>query len=79
VKAEENVLPLPGQVRCPVFLAWAKDDFVLPLRRNALFFGKFRDQCPEIFKGGHAAFLEDPDAFEQSLRRFLSEKCVNRR
>jgi 4,5:9,10-diseco-3-hydroxy-5,9,17-trioxoandrosta-1(10),2-diene-4-oate hydrolase len=78
-KTEENVLPLLPQVRCPVLVAWAKDDFVLPLQRNEPFFKKFPNHCLEVFEGGHAAFLEDPDRFEKSLRRFLREKCTIRR
>jgi pimeloyl-ACP methyl ester carboxylesterase len=29
----------------------------------------------EVFDGGHAAFLEDPDRFEPALRRFLLQGC----
>jgi len=73
-KTEENLIPLLPRLRCPVFLAWAKDDIVLPLKRNAPFFEKFPSRRAEIFEGGHAAFLEDPDHFEQAVRRFLSEE-----
>jgi pimeloyl-ACP methyl ester carboxylesterase len=31
----------------------------------------FKKHQLQVFDGGHAAFLEDPDRFEKSLRRFL--------
>jgi pimeloyl-ACP methyl ester carboxylesterase len=54
-------------------MAWAKDDFVLALKNNEPSFQQFPDHHLELFEGGHAAFLEDPDRFEQSLRRFLAK------
>jgi hypothetical protein len=48
------------------------------LERNEPFFKKFPNHCLEVFEGGQAAFLEDPDRFEKSLRRFLREKCTIR-
>jgi hypothetical protein len=33
------------------------------------------NHCLEVFDGGHAAFLEDPDRFEPALRRFLFQGC----
>jgi len=57
-------------VRCPVLLAWAKDDFVVPLKRSAPSFQVFPNHRLEVFEGGHAAFLEDPGRFEQGLRAF---------
>jgi pimeloyl-ACP methyl ester carboxylesterase len=74
-KREENLLPILSQVQCPVLLAWAKDDFVLPLSRNRSSFQKFPNHRLEVFDGGHAAFLEDPDRFEPALRRFLAQGC----
>jgi pimeloyl-ACP methyl ester carboxylesterase len=74
-KPEENLLPILPQVRCPVFLAWAKDDMVLPLDRNQPSFSKFPTHCLQVFSAGHAAFLEDPDRFEPALRGFLEQGC----
>jgi pimeloyl-ACP methyl ester carboxylesterase len=74
-KPEELLLPILSQVQCPVLLAWAKDDFVLPLSRNQPSFQKFTNHCLEVFEGGHAAFLEDPDRFASVLRRFLCQGC----
>jgi len=74
-KPEENLLPILPQVRCPVFLAWAKDDFLLPLDRTQASFSKFPNHCLKVFSAGHAAFLEDPDGFEPALRGFLDRGC----
>lgn len=75
-KPEENLSSMLPQIRCPVFLAWAKDDFVIPLKRSAPSFERFPNHCLEVFEGGHAAFLEDPDRFEKALRRFLANGCA---
>jgi pimeloyl-ACP methyl ester carboxylesterase len=71
-RPEENLAALLPQIRCPVLLAWAKDDFVVPLKRSARSFQAFPDHRLEVFEGGHAAFLADPDGFKQALRGFLN-------
>jgi pimeloyl-ACP methyl ester carboxylesterase len=70
-KPEENLGPILHEVRCPVMLAWAKDDFVLPLKGAEPALQQFPRHELEVFDGGHAPFLEDPDHFEQALRSFL--------
>lgn len=77
-KPEENLLPVLARIQCPVLLAWAKDDFVVPLNYSQPFFGLFKNHRLEVFEGGHAAFLEDPDRFEISLRAFLEEIPASR-
>lgn len=69
--SEENLLPIVPHIQCPVLLAWAKQDFVLPLTHAEPYFRAFRNHQLEMFEGGHAAFLEDPDRFELALRSFL--------
>jgi len=71
-KPEENLLPILHEIRCPVLLAWAKNDTVIPLKRSEPSFEQFPNHHLELFEGGHAAFLEDPDRFEQSLRKFFN-------
>jgi len=70
-RPEENLLPVLPDIRCPVLIAWAKDDFVLPLKSNQAAFQRFPKHEVETFEGGHAAFLEDPDRFESAVRLFL--------
>jgi pimeloyl-ACP methyl ester carboxylesterase len=71
-RPEENLFPVLPSIRCPVLMAWAKDDFVLPLQSNAAAFDRFPNHQVETFSGGHAAFLEDPEPFASALRSFLS-------
>ena len=70
-KPEENLAPILHEVRCPVMLAWARDDFVLPLKGTEPAFQQFPRHQLQVFDGGHAPFLEDADHFEQALRSFL--------
>jgi len=72
-RPEENLNPILHEIRCPVLIAWAKDDFVLPRKQSESAFQLFPNHKVEVFDGGHAPFLEDPDRFEQSLRAFLKE------
>jgi pimeloyl-ACP methyl ester carboxylesterase len=76
-RPEENLLSMLPNIHCPVFLAWAKQDFVVPLEYSKPSFGLFRNYQLEIFEGGHAAFLEDPDRFESSVRKFLADAVAN--
>ena len=70
-RPEENLGPILHEVRCPVMLAWARDDFVLPLKGTEPAFQQFPHHQLEVFDGGHAPFLEDPHHFDQALRSFL--------
>ncbi len=71
-RPDENLLPLLPRIQCPVLLAWAREDVVLSLKDAQPSFSSFRKHQLQVFDGGHAAFLEDPDRFEKSLRRFLA-------
>jgi 4,5:9,10-diseco-3-hydroxy-5,9,17-trioxoandrosta-1(10),2-diene-4-oate hydrolase len=70
-RPEENLLRLLPKIQCPVLLAWAKQDLVIPLKSSERYFELIKDHQLEVFEGGHAAFLEDPDHFERSVRAFL--------
>ena len=70
--SEEDLTSVLDKVLCPVMLAWARNDFVIPLTGTQAAFKHFPNHRLEVFDGGHAAFLEDPDHFERSVRGFLS-------
>ena len=72
-RTEENLAPILHEIRCPVLLAWAKDDFIVPLKETEPTFSNFPNHRLEVFDAGHAAFLEDPEHFERCLRQFLRE------
>lgn len=61
-------------VACPVFLAWAKSDRIIAWSRSKATAKKFRDRRVQLFRGGHAAFLEDPERFARAFRRFVRDK-----
>jgi pimeloyl-ACP methyl ester carboxylesterase len=70
-RPEESLWDVLPAIRCPVLLAWAKDDTTIPLDVHRPIFERFPNHHLEVFAGGHAAFLEDPDQFEQKLRQFI--------
>jgi 4,5:9,10-diseco-3-hydroxy-5,9,17-trioxoandrosta-1(10),2-diene-4-oate hydrolase len=69
---QESLWTRLPEIHCPVLFAWAKDDFVIPLDASRPAFARFRDRRLEVFNGGHAAFLEDPDRFLSVLKPFLA-------
>lgn len=68
---EESLWEITPTIRAPVLFAWAKDDHVLPLEPFRPALARFPNHRLDVFQGGHAAFLEDPDRFEVSVRQFL--------
>jgi 4,5:9,10-diseco-3-hydroxy-5,9,17-trioxoandrosta-1(10),2-diene-4-oate hydrolase len=66
---------VPG-VRCPVLVAWAARDRVIPLSRCLPAVRTFPHARLVRFPAGHAAHLETPDAFEAALDAFLAELPV---
>jgi 4,5:9,10-diseco-3-hydroxy-5,9,17-trioxoandrosta-1(10),2-diene-4-oate hydrolase len=72
-RPEESLWSALPKIRCPVLLAWAKDDFVVPLAANRASFSRIPNHTLEVFTAGHAAFLEDPDHFAAVLHRFLRQ------
>jgi pimeloyl-ACP methyl ester carboxylesterase len=57
---------------CPVLVAWARRDRVLPLRLNRPAIRRIPNARLEVYPGGHAPFLEAPEEFFASLRPFLA-------
>ena len=76
-RPEESLWAVLPQIHCPVLLAWAKDDQIVSLASNRPAFERFPNHHLEVFAGGHAAFLEDPDRFEEKLRQFLETLPAN--
>ncbi len=60
-----------SKLTCPVFVAWAKRDMVIPLRLHRAAIRRIPNATLEVFPGGHAPFLESPELFLPSLERFL--------
>lgn len=71
-KPDADLRDRVANIACPVLFAWAKGDRVIPWSRCRPAASRFRDARVELFEGGHAAFLEDPDRFEAVLRDFAA-------
>ncbi len=67
-----DIRGLAPRVTCPVLFTWATGDRINQLRRCRPAIERFPNGRLETFRGGHAAFLEDLDAFSASLERFLA-------
>jgi 4,5:9,10-diseco-3-hydroxy-5,9,17-trioxoandrosta-1(10),2-diene-4-oate hydrolase len=70
---EADLRQLAPEIRCPVLFAWAKRDNIIALKRCLPAIKSFPNEQLETFDAGHAAHLETPDAFEQTLDRFLKD------
>ena len=69
---DADIRALGARVTCPVLFAWARGDRINQLGRARAAIKQFPNARLEAFSGGHAAFLEAPDEFAQSLERFLA-------
>jgi 4,5:9,10-diseco-3-hydroxy-5,9,17-trioxoandrosta-1(10),2-diene-4-oate hydrolase len=69
---EADLRELAPQVACPTLLAWARGDRINQLARCRAGLERFPNAQLETFRGGHAAFLEDLDAFAAALEKFLA-------
>ena len=71
-RAEADLRKEVAALACPVFVAWAERDVVIPLRLHRPAIARIPNATLEVFPGGHAPFLECPDRFFPSLERFLA-------
>lgn len=71
---EADITALVARVKCPVFIAWAKSDRAIPWSLNRKIVQKFADVRVKLFRGGHAAFLEDAQRFARAFRQFARDK-----
>ncbi len=67
-----DLRPLAPRIDCPVLFAWAARDRVIPLGRCLPAVQAFPNARLVRFPAGHAAHLETPDAFEETLDAFLA-------
>ena len=66
-----DIRALPARVTLPVWLAWARGDAFVAWSRSKAAALRFPDHQLTLFPGGHAPFLEAPDAFAEGLAAFL--------
>jgi 4,5:9,10-diseco-3-hydroxy-5,9,17-trioxoandrosta-1(10),2-diene-4-oate hydrolase len=56
----------------PVWVAWARSDRVIPLRLVQPCIKQMKRATLTLFEGGHAAFLEQPEAFVREFEAFVA-------
>lgn len=69
---EADIRALCPKLQCPVLVSWAKHDRVIPYSVCRKAIRTIPNAKIEMFNAGHAAFLEDPIAFEIVFRSFLA-------
>ncbi len=62
-----------AHITCPTLFAWAKGDRIIPWSRSRAAALRFPHARVQLLRGGHSAFLEDPDRFERAFRAFAKE------
>ncbi len=73
-RPQADLRALMPTLKCPVLFAWAKDDKANAWSRCKAAAFSVPDHTIALFPGGHAAFLEVPDAFDTALLAFVAAK-----
>ena len=72
-RADADIRALTPKLKCPVLFAWASQDKLIAWSRSKrAALAVPRDQVVQ-FDGGHAAFLEQPEAFDAAFVQFTSK------
>lgn len=66
-----DVRPDAATLRCPVLFTWCRQDRIVQFGMSKRAVSSIPDHRVEWFRGGHAAFLEDPERFAAAFTRFL--------
>jgi pimeloyl-ACP methyl ester carboxylesterase len=74
IRPQSDIRRLMPQLRCPVLFAWAKDDRAVAWSRSRKAALSTPDHTVALLPGGHAAFLEAPEAFDAALLAFVDAK-----
>lgn len=67
-----DIRDLAAQLTVPIWVAWARRDHVIPLRRCRPAIARLPHASLDVFEGGHSAFLEQPDEFAAKFAQFVS-------
>jgi len=65
-----DISQIAMELEVPVWVAWARQDRVIPLSRCMATIRSLKRGTLTRFEGGHSAFLEDPEAFCEGFRAF---------
>jgi len=69
-RPEADIREIAWGLQVPVWFAWARGDRVIPLAFCRPAIDRMRRATVTSFAGGHAAFLEQPDAFAEAFAAF---------
>lgn len=69
-RPDADVRAMARELEARVWFAWAKQDRVIPLNICRPAVEAMRHASVTTFRAGHAAFLEQPDAFSEGFRAF---------
>lgn len=75
-RAGADTRALVAKVECPILFAWAKSDRILAWSQSKRAASAAKRGTVALMRGGHAAFLEDPDVFAATLRAFVRDKIA---
>ena len=67
-RPDADLRPLGPTIQTPTLFAWAKGDKIIPWSKSKDGALGFPRHAVHLFRGGHAAFLEDADAFAAVFR-----------
>jgi 4,5:9,10-diseco-3-hydroxy-5,9,17-trioxoandrosta-1(10),2-diene-4-oate hydrolase len=67
----DDLTPSLGRIACPVLITWSLGDRLNPLGFNRTGIARLSNARLETFAGGHAPFLECPDAFDRVFADFV--------
>ena len=70
---EADICHLVPEIKCPVWIAWARSDRVIPWAFCRAAARKFPSRKITLFPGGHSAFLENPERFAKGFRAFAKK------
>lgn len=71
-RPEADIRPVAESLEIPVWFAWSKSDRVIPLSLCMPCIRKMKNARVTTFKGGHAAFLEQPQQFVEAFVKFAT-------
>lgn len=69
-RTDADARDLVAKAVCPILFAWAKSDRLIPWSASKKAAASAKNGTVALLKGGHCAFVEDPDAFARVLRAF---------
>jgi pimeloyl-ACP methyl ester carboxylesterase len=71
-RPEADIRELLWRIDRPMLFAWAKGDRIVSWSRNRPAVSQSRAEV-QMFRGGHSAFMEDPDAFAAAFEAFARQ------